>query len=409
MISVYKAGVVVRTSLGLAALAAVLMLGTDYVAENLAWAKQLPGGALAAKALLLSLSVFVAACFWLRRELLLQHPSSSVSDPVRSAYDVLSEGVVVLNVSGQIMFANEAFQKLSGQKAPLIGQPLEKALSIDPLRAEYLDEPLPWHVALRNHTAVLGERVDLPRPEAQNYTMIVSCTPLLDDKTAMRGCLVVFVDRTEIERTNVDLSQALTQLKLSSAKIELQNEELRRLATTDPLTGALNRRAFFERAQSVCERSRATDEWVSVMLVDIDFFKAINDHHGHQVGDRAIEAIAKVLIGTVGNAGLVCRYGGEEFCVLLANANSSVAAVTAESIRARIEAECGIGLKRERVLRITASLGIASLDARSANVESLIAGADKALYRAKREGRNRVCQFESTLDDSGSRKVQILA
>ena len=407
MINVFKVSALARFCFAIAALAAVLVLGTDYLADRLPALALAPGGLWVLKALLAGVAGFVTARLLLRPVLQAKAPAIDISEPVRSAYDVLSEGVVVLDVEGQILFANEAFHRLLGPESQPLGERLERVLRLDATCLSDPLRPLPWVTSVLEQAAVLGDRIDLQNGGAENRTMVVSCTPLLDDKGAMRGCLVVFVDRTEMERTNVDLSDALTKLKQSSAQIEQQNDELRRLATTDSLSGALNRRAFFERANAVCESDRKAGQPISVLLVDIDFFKAINDQNGHQVGDRAIAAVARVLSSTVRSTDMVCRYGGEEFCVLLHGTSPAMACSTAERIRTRIEAECGIGLKKERILRITASLGVASFDARSTNVESLIAGADKALYRAKREGRNRVCLFESALDDTGSRRVSI--
>ena len=403
----FKVGALARICCGIACLAVALVLGTDTLVAMLPVDALSLGSKLALKALLVGLAGFVAAHLLLRPVLRKKDPAIDISEPVRSAYDVLSEGVVVLDIEGQILFANEAFHRLLGADARPLGQHLEQVLRLDATRLLDPLRPLPWATSLLEQAEVLGDRVDLLNGGAENRTMVVSCTPLLDDKGAMRGTLVVFVDRTEVERTNVNLSQALTKLKESSAQIEQQNDELRRLATTDSLSGALNRRAFFERANAVCESDRKAGQPVSVLLVDIDFFKAINDQNGHQVGDRAIAAVARVLISTVRASDMVCRYGGEEFCVLLHGTSPAMACATAERIRARIEAECGIGLKKERILQITASLGVASFDARSTNVESLIAGADKALYRAKREGRNRVCLFETALDDTGSCRMSI--
>ncbi len=392
VINVFKVGALARFCLAIAALAVAAFA---------------PGGQQVLNALLAGVAGFAICHLLLRPVWMKKDPAIDISEPVRSAYDVLSEGVVVLDVEGQILFANEAFHRLLDPESRPVGQRLEQVLRLDAPRLTDPLRPLPWETSLLEQAAVLGDRVDLQNGGAENRTMVVSCTPLLDDKGGMRGCLVVFVDRTEVERTNVDLSHALTQLKESSAQIEQQNDELRRLATTDSLSGALNRRAFFERANALCESDRAAGQPVSVLLVDIDFFKAINDQNGHQVGDRAIAAVARVLISTVRNSDMVCRYGGEEFCVLLHGTSPAMACSTAERIRSRIEAECGVGLKKERILRITASLGVASFDARSTNVESLIAGADKALYRAKREGRNRVCLFEAATDDTGARRVSI--
>ena len=187
-------------------------------------------------------------------------------------------------------------------------------------------------------------------------------------------------------------------------RLEL-NPELRRLATTDSLSGALNRRAFFEQANRLCEQDRANGQPIAALVVDIDNFKHINDGHGHHVGDLAIAAVARILLEAVRPSDLVCRYGGEEFCILLHSTPSAEAGAIAERVRARIDSECGLGLSKVGALRITASLGVCILDARRTNIETLVAYADKALYRSKREGRNRVSVYTSEIDDTAIAKL----
>ena len=353
---------------------------------------------------LLGLPGFLLFYLYLRRVLQHLDPSAAIPERVRSAYDVLTEGVIVLDVAGRIVLANEAFAKLAGDKQQLAGRRLENLpLIASASRAQ--KGSFPWQTSLRDQTPVVGFRIDLTVGDEDLRAMVVSCTPIQDGRGAVRGILVVFLDRTEIERSNVDLGEALTRLKESTQQIEKQNVELRRLATTDPLSGALNRRAFFERANMLCENDRLAAQHASCLLVDIDHFKQVNDQHGHQVGDRAIASVARVLQSSVRDSDLVCRYGGEEFAVLLHSTSVDRCVEVAERIRIRIEAEAGAAAKTDGSLKITTSIGVCSLDARHTNVESLVGYADKALYRAKRSGRNRVCVFEESLDAERPRKV----
>lgn len=128
-------------------------------------------------------------------------------------------------------------------------------------------------------------------------------------------------------------------------------------------------------------------------MVDIDHFKAINDRYGHLVGDQAIHRVALILREHGRGEDLVCRYGGEEFCMLLAGPPGR-AHELAEAIRSAIEAICGPAVIPGEAVRVTASLGVSSLEAGAATLAELIKQADQALYLAKGTGRNRVCRYE---------------
>ena len=153
------------------------------------------------------------------------------------------------------------------------------------------------------------------------------------------------------------------------------------------------RRAFLERVQlqfSIGTGQRAEG---SCIMVDIDHFKSINDRYGHIVGDQAIQKVAAILMESVSGEDLVCRYGGEEFCVLVAGSPLRGQEV-AEKFRHLIESTCGPEVIPGEAARITASFGISSLEAGAATITELIKHADEALYMAKGSGRNRVCRYE---------------
>lgn len=165
--------------------------------------------------------------------------------------------------------------------------------------------------------------------------------------------------------------------------------ELRRALTTDHLTGASNRRTFFERGAEMIRRARRERAPLSILMVDIDHFKSVNDRHGHAVGDDALRSVAAALGGSIPDGALLGRLGGEEFGVLLPGTDVDAVEMVAETLRARI-AETVMRYDAFE-LQVTASFGSASLGPEVANLESLLAVADAALYRAKRGGRNRVC------------------
>ena len=162
------------------------------------------------------------------------------------------------------------------------------------------------------------------------------------------------------------------------------------MATQDFLTGLLNRRETFRRLDEELQRSRRLKTPFSVLLLDLDHFKQVNDVHGHSAGDLVLQAVAAVLRQGVRPYDLCCRYGGEEFLVILPETSLEAAAGIAERLRHDIENR-KITVNKETELRITASIGAAAIGD-DETTDQLIARADEAMYTAKASGRNRVCQ-----------------
>ena len=169
------------------------------------------------------------------------------------------------------------------------------------------------------------------------------------------------------------------------------NARLEHLATTDPLTGLLNRRALSERLTTEMERALRYDTSVALLLVDLDHFKRVNDTHGHLAGDGVLRVVAELLGEEARSSDLVGRYGGEEFLIVLPETDDAGAAVLAERMRERVAMHAFRAWEDGRTLRVTTSIGVATFPAaRIESVEDLFARADAALYRAKADGRDRV-------------------
>jgi diguanylate cyclase (GGDEF)-like protein len=162
------------------------------------------------------------------------------------------------------------------------------------------------------------------------------------------------------------------------------------LARTDPLTGLLNRRAFLELAIPLWNNAKRNRRPLSAMMVDIDFFKKINDTHGHAMGDKVLQAVSGLLAEACRSSDFAARWGGEEFIILLPETCGEQAAVLAERLRTRIE-EMRLGTLRKPI-QLSASFGIAERGAHE-SLDQLINDADEWLYRAKEAGRNRVSGF----------------
>jgi len=178
---------------------------------------------------------------------------------------------------------------------------------------------------------------------------------------------------------------ALLAYRLSS-QVRQQNQTLAALSSTDGLSGLLNRNAWERALAAEFERCSRAGSASALLMIDIDHFKAVNDSHGHLAGDQAIRRVAELMRASLRQYDLPGRYGGEEFGVVLPGADATAAAIVAERIRTRIESAV---LAPAYDVRGTVSIGIAVHEAGDADHRQWIARADKALYRAKADGRNR--------------------
>ena len=187
-------------------------------------------------------------------------------------------------------------------------------------------------------------------------------------------------------------ARALASSLASQAAVALENARLHRLAerqaATDELTGLPNRRLFMRALGAEVARSRRGRTTFSVVLIDLDNFKAVNDRFGHDAGDRVLRELADVLRRVMRESDVAARLGGEEFACLLPATDGEGARVLAERIRADL-ADRTITLPDSRVVSATASLGVASYP-RAKSADALLRLADRALYEAKAEGKNRV-------------------
>ncbi len=178
--------------------------------------------------------------------------------------------------------------------------------------------------------------------------------------------------------------------KLSSANAALRksNAELQHLSITDGLTGLLNRRRITHVLEQEIYRSQRYDHSVSILMLDIDYFKKINDTHGHQTGDTVLCLLADLFRDLVRDSDYVGRYGGEEFLVVLSESDAQSSLETAERIRqkaAQLQIPAG-----QEMLGVTVSIGVATYPSYGEDADTLICAADGALYQAKADGRNRV-------------------
>jgi len=181
------------------------------------------------------------------------------------------------------------------------------------------------------------------------------------------------------------------------------NRELERLATTDGLTDLRNHRAFRETLDFEVERTARSAAPISLLMIDVDYFKNYNDKHGHPAGDEVLRTVARTMASALRSTDVAARYGGEEFAVLLLDTGKEAAVAVAEKVRAAVEAVPIDHEDEQPNGKLTISVGAASLPAEATSAGDLVECADLALYAAKRSGRNRVVPYAADLPRPPSR------
>jgi diguanylate cyclase (GGDEF)-like protein len=205
----------------------------------------------------------------------------------------------------------------------------------------------------------------------------------------------------EVDLSLIDIIGPQIATALERAGWQERASEFQLMSVTDPLTGLLNRRYLEERLNEELNRSRRYNYSLSFLMIDIDDFKNYNDVNGHQAGDQALQITAHVLKAELRLEDVACRYGGEEFCILLPQTPINEAAAIAERIRRKIaDAQYPFG-KNQPLGQVTISIGISTLSRHVDTSVAVIEAADRALYKAKSKGKNRIEFYQDTLGTSG--------
>ena len=259
------------------------------------------------------------------------------------------EGVVVTDASGKVVLVNDAAENLLDKNVERISA--EGILNL-------LDQPARIQSMLEDGDALKEPTLF----EYKGHWLLTSATTIRDKDGSPIGSAALLRD--------VTLEQALLK-------------ELERLSITDALTNVFNRRHLDATLRMELIRSRETGAQLAVIMMDVDFFKQFNDNHGHDQGDRVLKMVGQVMNETVRQYDVPCRYGGEEFAVILPSTDSQGAMHFAERLRLSVEAMRIDGLK------VTISLGVACFPMMAVDSpEALIAAADAAMYSSKQRGRN---------------------
>jgi diguanylate cyclase (GGDEF)-like protein len=338
--------------------------------------------------LLLAIIGLVLFSLYLRRVLEHLDPSSVVPDRVRQAFDSFAQGVMIVDPERRILLANETFRSWAQfGDANLVGRRAEDLLIFKEVLPPETEEH-PWVVAMAQRQQENGEQLELIGEGGTMIKTVPSCAPIQDGGGGIRGCIVSFNDLTELDKKNKELTAAMNELQESRVQIETQNEELRKLATRDPLTGCLNRRAFYELAENLFAESRESEKPLWCIMTDVDHFKSFNDRFGHAIGDAVLQSVSRCLFSGLRDNDLLCRYGGEEFCIVLENVTMEGASQIADRLRTGVESKTAKGLRGVDTGKVTCSFGLAELTPDVKSPSELMDRADKALYVAKESGRN---------------------
>jgi diguanylate cyclase (GGDEF)-like protein/PAS domain S-box-containing protein len=340
-----------------------------------------------------TLLAFLTYAWYLKKTLTHLDPSAAIPDRVRETLDTLAEGVLVLDKQQRILLANKAFAHNTGRSVGALQGFKAQEIPWDDAESNTASKDLPWTRAIREGKSQTGVMLRLAEGGSGTRTFMVNSSPIIGGDGRQRGVLATFDDVTPIEKKNQQLEEMLTDLKTSRDEIHRKNEELTLLATRDPLTSCLNRRAFFNSFETEWTTARSRNQPLSCIMVDIDHFKSVNDTHGHSAGDVVLQEISAILRTGARPTDVVCRYGGEEFCVLLPQTGVAEANAVAERLRQMIAVQqCG-------PLHVTASMGISALEFGAKDPRELLDQADKSLYVSKRSGRNRVTRWSDVPKD----------
>lgn len=240
------------------------------------------------------------------------------------------------------------------------------------------------------HLKRLTNDVLLYDPKKNNYPLKRMDTH--DEISIVHNAIITMVTKISSYTNKLDKLNASLEEKVQerTKELEASNNELKLLAATDPLSKLYNRRYFTNASEHILDIAKRNKTALSIIMLDIDDFKHVNDTYGHKVGDDVIVIIAKILQKYSRASDVVCRFGGEEFIILTPETDISGAKVIAEKIRVEIEKEM-ININTVE-LRLTVSMGISQVDNdKDYNIEASIHRADKALYEAKESGKNKIC------------------
>lgn len=253
-----------------------------------------------------------------------------------------------------------------------------------------LGEGIAGWVARHKKPALIPDCSSDPRfvayPEQKRPMVSMICAPLIIKRRVMGTISLTTRDPGHVFTEN---ELELTELLSAHISLALENNRLYEISVSDGLTNLYNRRYLEQRLAKEVSYARRFRKPLTVLMTDVDFFKRLNDTYGHQAGDYALRRVSEILTAGLRDYDVVARYGGEEFAIVLLSTPRGRGASTAERLRQAVEE--GPITYRNQHLPVTISIGVATFPEDASDSDALVGLADKALYEAKRRGRNMVC------------------
>ena len=286
----------------------------------------------------------------------------------------MTDGMLVLDEQNQVVDFNPAAQHLLRTLPKIgLGQHFEEIFSGLP----------EWKTDLQDMRATL---IDIALTDADHSYLELTISPVSDRQNRYAGRLIIVRDVTDRRLAEEGIQQANERLRAQLAEIETLQANLRDQAIRDSLTSLFNRRYLDETLERELARAARDQIPVSAVMLDIDNFKTFNDKHGHKAGDDVLQALGRLLQAQTRTGDIACRYGGEEFVIIMPGSSSAAALRRAEQWRVTFE-----GLKipyQDQLLNTTLSGGVATFPDHGTTVDEILRSADLALYASKTGGRN---------------------
>jgi diguanylate cyclase (GGDEF)-like protein/PAS domain S-box-containing protein len=291
----------------------------------------------------------------------------------------MSDGVLVLDVQGRIVDINPAMKDfLAIEPGSLIGYPIAEVMHS-------------WAYSLELLLSGMETHTEIRLPGKPSRYLDLRITLLYDDHNKLSGRLIVFRDVTDRKAVEKDLRRAMDRLQNQLIEIGTLQSKLREQAIRDALTNLFNRRYLEETLERELSRAERESYPLCVIMMDLDYFKEVNDTYGHEAGDVVLKTLADTAVQQSRHGDFVCRYGGEEFVVVMPNIGIETAKRRADELHQTINAlNIPYGVFN---LTTTISMGVAAYPDHGGTKEELIRAADRALYVAKNTGRNRVVVY----------------
>lgn len=292
----------------------------------------------------------------------------------------MHDGILVLDAQNRIVDINPAMEHfLEGKTSTYVGKDASDVFTGWLDQADSL-----WDE--------IETRAELKVPRVPPRYLDVRVTPLHDQNQLLGGRLMVFRDVTERRQAEKKLRYANERLQHQLIEIGILQSKLREQAIRDPLTNLFNRRYLEETLDRELARAARENYPICIIMMDLDHFKKINDSYGHEAGDHVLRALANTLSEQSRRGDFACRYGGEEFVIVMPNINKHIAYERARKLRQYLNS---LGIPYERhILTTTISMGIACFPKNGETREAILRAADKAMYAAKQAGRDHILSYD---------------